>query len=161
MTHTLTEADRQEAHRIAARLHLANATGFLKSSDSLLTQHKASGTADDLFHTSAFFVNLCFAYELSLKSFLAHRKWSGDEKRDLGHDLEKALSEAVKLGYQPPDGVAEMIDILGPLSKNHELRYLRPGMGGITVPDPPDRALVVAQAHIRAIGDQLPISDIQ
>lgn len=161
MTTALTEAERQEAHRVAARLRIANAMGFLKAGDALLAQHKSRGDAADMFHTFAFFVNLCFAYELSLKGFLAHRKWAGDEKRDLGHDLQKALVEAVKLGYQPPAGVAEMIKILGPLSKSLELRYLRAGMGGVSLPDPPDRALVVAQAHVRAIGDQIPISDIQ
>lgn len=157
MTTALTETERQEAHRVAARLRIANAVGFLKASDALLAQHKTSGDAADVFHTFAFFVNLCFAYELSLKAFLAHRKWPGDEKRDLGHDLEKALAEAVKLGYQPPAGVAEMVEILGPLSKSLELRYL----SGVSLPDPPDGALAVAHAHVRAIGDQLPISDIR
>jgi hypothetical protein len=161
MTNALTEAEYQEPHRVAARLRLANAMGFLKAGDSLLAQHKASGDADDMFHIAAFFVNLCFAYELSLKGFLAYRKWGGDEKNDLGHDLKKTLGEAVELGYQPPARVIETIDILGPLSKSHELRYLRPGLSGINLPDPPDRALVVAQAHLRAIGDQIPIADIQ
>lgn len=161
MTNPLTEAERKEAHRVAARLRLANAMGFLKAGDALLAQHKTSGDADDMFHTPAFFVNLCNAYELSLKGFLAHRQWVGDEKNDLGHDLEKALEEAVKLGYRPPTGVTEMIETLGPFAKNHELRYLRPGLGGVTLPEPPDRALEVARDHVRAIGDQLPLSDIQ
>lgn len=160
MTNALTEAERKEAHRVSARLRIANAMGFLKAGDSLLAQHKASGDADDMFHIAAFFVNLCFAYELSLKGFLAHRKWVGDEKNDLGHDLEKALGEAIKHGYEPPDGVPEMIKVLGPLSKSHELRYLRPGLTGIALPDAP-RALTVTHAHVTAIGDQLPITDIQ
>ena len=152
----LTEAQRQEPHRVAARLRITNAVGFMKAADALWAQHKNN---DELFHPFVFFVNLCFAYEISLKAFLAHRKWGGDEKRDIGHDLEKALAEAVTLGYQPPADVADTIKILSPLSKSMELRYLR--QVSVHLPDPPDHALKVAQAHIRAIGDQLPIADLK
>ena len=116
-------------------------------------------TGKVVLHPFAFFVNLCFAYELSLKAFLQHRKWPGKEGRGgLGHDLERALGEAMALGYAVPADVADTLKILGPLSKGTDLRYLKGN--AVDLPHPPEHALAVACAHMKAIRQQLPISDI-
>lgn len=150
----LTEAERAAPHRVAARLRIQNAQGFLEAAGAMFIAGKVD------LHPFAFFVNLCFAYELSLKAFLAHRKWQGKEGRGgLGHDLEQALAEAMALHYAPPADVATMLKILGPLSKGMDLRYLK-GCA-VQLPHPPGHALAVAHAHMNALAQQLPISDIR
>lgn len=151
----LTEAERAAPHRVAARLRIQNAAGFLEAAAAMFTAGKVD------LHPFAFFVNMCFAYELSLKAFLAHRKWQGKEGRGgLGHDLEQAFAEAVTLGYVPPSDVSDMLKILGPLSKAPmELRYLTGN--AVQLPHPPEHALAVAHAHMNAVARQLPISDIR
>jgi hypothetical protein len=140
-------------HLVAARLLFQSATGFFDAAAAMVAKGRTAQ------HPFAFFVNLCFVYELSLKAFLAHRTWTESQIISLGHDLERALSECAALGYAPPPDVPETIKILGPRSKALDLRYLKDR--AVDLPHPHERALAVAWSHLEAIAKQLPFSDIE
>jgi hypothetical protein len=152
----LTAAECAEPHRLGARLLYINALGFVDAARGL---HELSKQPGNLPHPFVFFVNLGFAYELSLKAFLTHRKTTLNLRRDIGHDLLAALREAKAAGYIPFPGVEEELAVLGPLHRSpDEIRYLQDK--SVDLPDPPDASLLLARMFMDDIGRQTPISDL-
>lgn len=133
---------------------LTNAVGFLMAARLLLEAHKSGG----MFHWPAFYTNLGFAYEHSLKAYLAVNGWSDEKLRlQLGHDIQKALSEATQSGLKLHSPlVGEMLEILGPSHRGNEMRYLR-GEPVLT-PDDPEEACRCAWDHVQSVGAQLDAS---
>lgn len=134
-----------------SKLWLTNAVGFMIAARLLLEDHKTGS----MFHWPAFYTNLGFAYEHSLKGFLAFHGMTGDElRREIGHDLNKALSKAIDTGFQPHSPMLiEMLEILGPSHRKNEMRYL-PELG-IDTPENPDQACQCAWDHVQEVSAQL------
>ena len=72
----------------------------------------------------AILVNVGYAYELSLKAFLAANGQDDRRLREIGHKLNCALSEAITLGLPENSDVAEQVRLIGPAFANHSLRYI-------------------------------------
>ena len=128
-----------------ARHLLAGSHGFFSAAEALIN-------APGIFHAPAFYVNLGFAIELSLKGYILARGGTDRELHDLGHDLLAAFKKAVTDGYQPPfDHVRVAVEKLSPIHKNHSIRYL---LGGdVTVPDA-HGTLNIVRVHLASIISQ-------
>lgn len=66
------------------------------------------------------------AIELSLKSILQTHGWSDDRcRREIRHDLVKALAAAEDLGFRPSDpALAPFIALLSPFHRSHCMAVL-------------------------------------
>ncbi|QPQ54585.1 hypothetical protein IC614_09640 [Allosphingosinicella flava] len=137
---------------LSTKMLLTGAVGFYEAASALLKN-------DDMFHWPAFFVNLSYSFELSLKSMLVYREVvTYNDLKKIGHDLSKSLSMAISFGYKLPDpNISDLISILSPLHMRNELRYMRGGV--VEIPDA-EQARQLAWLHIQAIGDQIPINDL-
>jgi len=147
--------EKQLAVREKTKLWLSGAVGFIETAYSIIYISKTKA----VFHWPAFYVNLGYAYELSLKGFLANNGWNDEKlRKEIGHDLQKALSESRTSGFVPHSiDVSEAIDVIGPLHKSQSARYLTGE--ALQVPADHEDALRVASDHLNAVGDQLGISD--
>jgi HEPN domain-containing protein len=111
-------------------LHLARA--FAHNARAF---HAMAWTDDDRIGARSAY-HSAIAIELGLKAYLLHRGLSDDWNRThLRHDLTKALRCVRMLGFQGPEGIAELADILGPLYVSGTLRS---GMCNPELPLPPD-----------------------
>ena len=134
---------------------IIGATGFCKASDAYLN----AGANDPYFSFPTFYFNLSYLFELSLKGYLSFRGWDDRKiKKQLGHDLNKCWKQAKEAGYMPPsDLIEEMVEILAPLHKNHNLRYLPDDW--LRVPEDHFLSMRVAHSHLMAVGSQLGIPE--
>ena len=102
----------------SARLR-GQAVGFFKAAQLLFDDAGAEPWA-------TIFVNLGFAIELGLKSYVVHRGGSERDIRKLGHDLTAALNECSRRGYKPGNSLfPQLIADISPTHKDHSVRYLR------------------------------------
>jgi hypothetical protein len=70
------------------------------------------------------FVNIGLAIELGLKGFLRENGVSEAQQIAIGHNLEKAFSEAVRLRFMPPHPAqGAFVKELNPHYKDMSLRY--------------------------------------
>ena len=83
-----------------------------------------------------FYLLLGFALEIVLKAAFVHL--GGDiqvAKRDIGHDLPRALASAKAQGFQPEnDHLAWLAETMADVHRNHSFRYLT-GDGELRVAD--------------------------
>jgi hypothetical protein len=122
---------------------------------------RAAHRSDGMFHWPAFYVNICYSIELSLKAFLVQRGASKSSIRhQVGHRLGVALNMAVSAGYRPPDDhLRVLIGMIGSHHQDHSLRYLE---GDVQVHAPaPEETLRAVADHLDAIGAQLPVSNLR
>ncbi|MGH7033943.1 MAG: hypothetical protein ACREFL_09465 [Stellaceae bacterium] len=132
-----------------ASLFLANAFGFY-----LAAKRIAEGGLGDDFPWPPFFVNVGYAFELSLKAYVLQRGGAERDCRNLGHDLKAATSEAQNRGLpQPQWDVTEFLDKINPHHRDHSFRYLRDIT--LLVPDA-DEILDVTKRHLEAVARELP-----
>lgn len=98
--------------------------------------HAMAWTDDDRVGARSAY-HSAIAIELGLKAYLLHRGLSDDWNRVyLRHDLTKVLRCVRILGFQGiPDGIAELVDVLGPLYASGSLRS---GINKPELPLPPD-----------------------
>jgi hypothetical protein len=152
----LVGAALNDKERQAARLLLTGAVGFICAAEATHERHLARPHEPKFW--PAISVNVCYVFELSLKAFLASRGATGAQLKAIGHDLKKGLAEARAAGYRPAHpAIEEIIDLLSPLHKSSALRYLEDK----SVDLPETRNLIaIAHAHLRGIGEQIPISAI-
>ena len=103
---------RNHDHRLA-RSFAHNARAF----------HAMAWTDHDRVGTRAAY-HSAIAIELGLKAYLLHRGFSDDWNRvHLRHDLSKALRCVRMIGFRSvPDGIAELVAVLGPLYASGALR---------------------------------------
>jgi hypothetical protein len=134
----------------AARL-FTGSLGFFETA-------RAAYRLDGGRHWPAFYVNICYAIELSLKAFVAQRGATEKALRhEIGHRLDIALDKAESAGYRPPNGhLRILIGMIGTAHKDHSLRYLE-GDVPLVTPEP-DETLKAVADHLDAIGEQLPVS---
>jgi hypothetical protein len=87
---------------------------------------------------------LCHSIELTLKAYLAASGVPIKTLADrIGHDLERALRRAQKVGFFPPDGFSEVVQWLAPYHRDHSFRYGR-AHGYLTHPEPSPVADIIA-----------------
>lgn len=98
----------------------------------------------------AILVNVGFAYELSLKAFLAANGQDERRLRDIGHQLDCALSEAIRFGLPENSDVAEQVRLISPAFANHSLRYI--SFGNMELPTNPVECLRV---HLDSVSCRL------
>lgn len=141
--------------RESAKLWLTGAVGFYEAASALLEKGSKPGA---IFHWPAFYVNLCYAYELSFKGFLAANGWSDDSlKNEIGHDLHKAFLKSRESKFTPHSKeVSEMLDVLGPLHRSHSLRYLTGK--AVDLPIENKKVLRLTREHLLAVGNQLGVN---
>jgi hypothetical protein len=140
--------------RQAARLLLTGAIGFLIAAEA--THERSLTRPKEPEHWPAISVNVCYAFELSLKAFLASRGTTAAQLKEIGHDLKKGLSAAREAGYVPDHPAVEaVIDLLSPLHKSNRLRYLEDK--SVELPDTRN-LIAIAHRHMKAVGAQIPIS---
>jgi hypothetical protein len=88
----------------------------------------AAMTLTDFKFYSVRYHLFCQAFELILKSFILS---AGADQRTtfkIGHNLKKALSTAVSLGYRPSHPDLDMlVDWLHPFHEGNDFRYARGG----------------------------------
>ena len=134
-----------------ANRFLAGAYGFFEAARLL---QNANLQGPERWHP--IYVNLCYSLELSLKGFLSAQGVQAKIlKFEIGHDLEKALTEAIKFGYVPhdKDALPWLISLLSPVHKDHSLRYL---IGPeVVLPDRHDQSIMIVSNHMRAIAEQM------
>jgi hypothetical protein len=71
-----------------------------------------------------YYVNIGLAIELGLKGFLREKGVSETQQIAIGHNLEKAFYEAVRLGFMPKHPAQErFVKELNPHYKDMSLRY--------------------------------------
>lgn len=95
-------------------------------------------------------VNVAYAYELSLKAVLAANGRDARLLRTVGHDLPRALTEAVALGLPADAGVEADVGLLAEPFANHSLRY--GGWGDLEIPRAP---FAVLERHLLAVSTML------
>jgi len=104
---------------------LATAKSFYKSAEKLNTgpQH-----LDAPLPVYCLFLH---SVELALKSYLYSQGMAEDGLRKIGHDLETAWREAVRLGIcelcDECQKLQECIQIIGPIYRGDKLEYFYPG----------------------------------
>lgn len=134
--------------RTKARMLCTGAVGFLVAADATHERHLREPHEPE--HWPAISVNLCYAIELSLKSFIAMR--GGDEKllKDVSHNLERGLKTAQDMGFVPTHpATKELVAILSPFHVRSSLRYL----DGKAVDIPEARIMIaVIRKHLQDIG---------
>lgn len=153
---TPTAAECAEPHRVGARLHYLNATGFYFAARGLHELERDPAVPPSPF---VFYVNVGFTYELGLKCFLTHRKTALNLKVQVRHDLSTALREAKALGYVPLVGLEDELAVVGPLHADADtIRYLldRP----VTLPKSQEASLHLAEAFLHDLARQLPMDDL-
>ena len=128
------------------RSWLIGAFGFRNVSESYLNYPIFE------FSPFAYYVNLSFAIELSLKAFLSSKGWSDKKIKEVGHDLVKAWNCAVDEGLEIcSEDVFDLIKILSDGHNTHKFRYLE--WKSVTLPADDHQALdLVTQLH-RRIGE--------
>ena len=106
-------------------------------------------------HFPAFVVNLAYAAELSVKSFVLNNSQNADEStlRGIGHNLNGGLQRAVDVGYAMPDGTTkELFSLLNDHHVSHHARYL----DGPPIDMKPFGLMLTAMAHhLTTIGEQM------
>lgn len=124
--------------------------------------HSLVGAAKANIHmTVPFYLLLGFSLETILKA--AYLYFGGDlevAKRDIGHNLTKALTCAKDLGFQPENVHIEWLtDTMADVHRNHSFRYLT-GDGALLVADEihslnilDDLVVQVGQLAIRSMID--------
>jgi hypothetical protein len=120
--------------QLLAIAFIQDARAFISDAETLL-EANSQGTGASPFSAPTYYL-LCHAMELALKGYLAS---SGVPKNKLqfkiGHDLEKALSQAQKRGFVPADDrFAELIEWLGPFHLDHSFRYRKTGLLRLPAP---------------------------
>ncbi|MEM6625588.1 MAG: hypothetical protein AAF719_02690 [Pseudomonadota bacterium] len=133
------------------KLWVTNAVGFITAARLLLELREAG----EMFHWPAFYTNLGFAFEYSLKGYLAFKGWSDEKLRlEIGHNIEKAMSEAIQIGFKPHAPlVQDIVEVLGPLHKTNQTRYLNGAP--IVTPVDHEQACSCVWDHVQAVGSQL------
>ncbi len=95
--------------RELAAMFFANGEGFLPDRDAV-----DRGDAREICYTTA------IATELVLKAFLVAQGWSDDRcRREVRHDLEKALTIASSAGLKAPAGLAGIVTVLNAYYPKH------------------------------------------
>ena len=106
-------------------------------------------------HFPAFVVNLAYAAELSVKSFVLNNLQNADEKTllEIGHNLNGGLQRAIDVGYAPPNKTTnELFEILNDHHSRHHARYL----DGPPINMKPFGLMLTAMAHhLTTIGEQM------
>ena len=89
----------------------------------------------------------CHALELLLKAQILASGGDQGELFDIRHDLEKAYSRAVELGYTPADDrVKQIVVWLAPYHKHHTFRYKETGY--LIVPKADDLLTIFQSMHL-------------
>jgi hypothetical protein len=89
----------------------------------------------------------CHALELLLKAQILATGADQEELIKIGHDLGKAYSRAIELGYRPADDRATQIVVwLAPYHKDHTFRYKETGY--LVVPTGEDLVTIFRSMHL-------------
>lgn len=132
------------------------AVGFLVAAEATHERHLREPHEPEYW--PAISVNLCYAIELSLKSFIAMRGGEEELLKKISHNLLRGLETAQDMGFVPTHpATKELVTILSPFHVSSSLRYLE----GKAVDIPDTRNMIaIARQHLQDIGSQLPVSDI-
>jgi hypothetical protein len=143
-------------NRMTAQRLYTGAVGFLAAAEATHERHLREPAEPE--HWPAISVNLCFAFELSLKSFIALRGGDRRALKKIGHNLIGGLDAARAAGYVPNHpAVSEIVTILSPLHVSHSLRYLEDK--SVNLPDTRNMISIVRH-HVQEVGKQMPITDL-
>ena len=118
----LTASRWRKIERLAAPGDPALAGLFLTRAQDF---HQSARLGMGIAHGPALHL-LAIACELGLKAFLLARGWSDEESRkEIRHDLGRALKEARQLGLaMPSHALREVVTILGPAYASHRVDAL-------------------------------------
>lgn len=128
---------------------LAGAWGFFWTAGFAMDGRSLWIGAPDI--RPATLVNVAYAYELSLKAVLAaNGQPDAYLKKVVGHNLKRALAEAVAFGLPADVSVSEQVRLLGGPFGNHSLRYI--SFGTVELPHAP---FSVLERHLGSVSGLL------
>ena len=132
------------------KLFLANGYGFFLAAARIA----GAGVGPD-FPWPPFFVNIGYAFELSLKAYVLQHGGTEELCRNaIRHDLSRAIVESRSRGLaQPSDDVYALLSKIGPYHRDHSFRYMTP-IDETALPDVA-HTLVVTNQHLSSIAKQL------
>jgi hypothetical protein len=120
------------------------AVGFANDAEAYI------GAARQLEDFSSFgprYFLFCHALELLLKAQILATGADKDELFEIRHDLEKAYSRAIELGYSPVDDrVRQIVIWLAPYHKDNTFRYKETGY--LIVPRAEDLLTIFKSMHL-------------
>ena len=148
-----------ETKKEKTKLWLTNAVGFFRAAQAYFEKYGS----EIPFPWPAFYANICLSYEMSLKAFLVYNGFSDGDLRAIGHDLDKAFSQAIENNFD--NEIPELAPIISALNKYHNPRKDDPSFRYLKnepydVPGGHWDTLKTVGKHLLNVGRQTQIFDL-